>query len=95
MLNPLSSMGTRVMSRPWNTICPLSASVIPRIRFSRVVFPHPDGPRMDTISPSPIVRLMSSNMVTPSNDFLICFNSSINALLQSAQTVLLNTHIKA
>ena len=69
MLKPLFSMGSAVMSSPLYSIVPASASTRPRIRFKSVVFPQPEGPRMETISPSPISRLIFSRTVRPSYVF--------------------------
>ena len=69
MLKPLFSMGSAVMSSPLYSIVPASASTSPRIRFKSVVFPQPEGPRMETISPSPISRLIFSRTVRPSYVF--------------------------
>ncbi len=44
------------MSSPSNTIEPLVGESMPPMRFSSVVLPEPDGPRMATNSPRPIAR---------------------------------------
>ena len=52
MLKPRFSITVRVRSSPLYTMVPASASTMPRMMFSRVVLPQPEGPRMETISPS-------------------------------------------
>ena len=42
---------------------------MPKMRFSKVVLPQPEGPRMETISPSSTCIEISFNTVTPSKDF--------------------------
>ena len=57
------------MSFPLKIILPPSALTNPNIRFNNVVLPHPDGPSMETISPSFICKFMSFKIVTPSYAF--------------------------
>jgi hypothetical protein len=58
------------MSRPFCSILPVVWMSRPAIARSRVVLPHPDGPRKQTNSPSTISSEMSSRAVKAPN-FLV------------------------
>ena len=59
-----SSSGRPLSRLPSISIHPEVGVSSPPIRFSRVDFPEPDGPTIDTISPRPIDRSTFSNAVT-------------------------------
>src|SRR5580698_86954 len=64
---------------------PPSARMKPAIRFSRVDFPHPEGPTMATNSPSPTVRLTSSiTLSCPRSDGKLLRTSRTSILVRIA-----------
>jgi len=62
--------GSAEMSRPFCSMRPVVWMSSPAIARSRVVLPHPDGPRKQTNSPSTISSEMSSRAVKAPN-FLV------------------------
>src|ERR1700682_5592124 len=69
MPSPRFAGCTAVRSRPSSRIAPREGSRKPAIICSVVVFPQPDGPRKETNSPLPTVRLKSSTTVCGPNCF--------------------------
>ena len=60
------------MSFPAMEIFPAEAFWNPAIKRNKVVFPHPDGPRIVTNSPFFTTRLISSRTVLSPKDFEMC-----------------------